>query len=215
MYREGSLKFALKTFLFVLVPVVHAGAYPLQIFNNAGYNSDPNFNLYINVVDFSGQVAFEVYNESLLSSTITEVLFDDGEWLAGIAGLTEGSGTDFKYPAGEENFQGGNLLTPTFVATAGLSADRESAGGVGNGIDPDEHIVILFDLKPGKNFAQVEQAIEDGGLRVGVHVQRLPERVDCSNNASAVIIPEPAAMVLLGVGLLSMVRCRSRSKKDS
>lgn len=211
MFNKDDLKFVLPVCLFLLfVSVVQAGMHPLQIFNNPGYNNDPNFNLYINLVDFSAdQVGFEVHNKSLLSSTITEVLFDDGEWLQGIAGLTEGSGTNFKYPAGEENLQGGNLLTPPFVTTAELSADRESVGGVGNGIDPDEYIFILFDLQPSKNFAQVEQAIESGGLRVGVHVQRLPEREGYSDSASAVT-PEPAAMMLLSVGALSVIRCKCK-----
>jgi hypothetical protein len=181
--------------------------FDLNIFNNDGYNGDPNFILSVEVTDpGSKQVDFKIKNDSLLDSIITQILIDDGLWLKGIGSLTEPAGVAFDHPAQSENLPGGNLLSPPFVTSTGLSADRESGqGGVNNGINPGEYLIITFDLQPGKTFTNVIDAVENGDIRIGVHIQNLPKREGCSDSASAVT-PEPMTIMILTAGMLGLRR---------
>ena len=164
----------------------------------------------------ANQVSFKFMNAGPLPSSITDIFFDDGT-LLGIASIVEGPGTQYSFPANNNNLPGGNNVSPPFVATAGFSADPDPPAQP-NGVNPGEFVSIIFDLLPGATFAQTLAAITgplgDGNdLRMGIHVQGL-----LGGFSEAMVngggpggpppppppnpVPEPASVVLFGTALL-------------
>ena len=86
-----------------------------------------------------------------------------------------------------------------------------------NGVNPNERIGILFNFE-GDLFDNVIAAIDTGQLRIGIHVQGFAsggsESFVTGNGISSV--PEPAAMLLLGGGLIcfAVVGRKKFYKKD-
>jgi hypothetical protein len=178
--------------------------YPLQIFtNNGSFSDSPDLNLYAEVTDpATGQVDFTFHNESLVNSCISEIYFEDG-LLLGSADITEGPETLFHYSAKPKNPPGCNMLEPLFVTTEGLSFDSEPAPPK-NGINPGEWVRITFDLENGGTFETVINELNTGALRIAAHIIALPD----GSSESAVTVPEPATICLLGLGSLVLLRRR-------
>lgn len=160
--------------------------------------------LFVDVTDAGGgQTLFTFFNTGPLASSITDVYFDDGS-LLGIAGLIDDDdgvggdpGVDFSPAAAPPNLPGGNNAVPPFVTTAGFSADSDPPTRP-NGVDPGESLGILFDLLPGMTFANVEDDLLLGDLRIGIHVQGF----DGGGSESYVnggIVPEPASVLVWGL----------------
>ena len=107
--------------LFVLglfTPVLEATIYPFEIFtNNGSYYDSPDLDFYVDVTDgLMNQVDFTFYNDSLVSSAIASIYFDNDS-LLGVAGITNGPGTFFSQFARPRNLPAGKTLNPTFVTT--------------------------------------------------------------------------------------------------
>ncbi|MBL7214108.1 MAG: PEP-CTERM sorting domain-containing protein [Phycisphaerae bacterium] len=65
------------------------------------------------------------------------------------------------------------------------------------GLNPGESLGLLFDLN-GSTYADINTAIGNGSLRVGLHVISI-EYGD-SNVSESLIVPEPVTLILLGLG---------------
>jgi|OpeIllAssembly_1097287.scaffolds.fasta_scaffold103906_2 hypothetical protein len=158
------------------------------------------------VADGSSRVAFTFYNASGgIASSITDIYFDDGT-LLGIASITNGGGVNFASPAVPSNLPGGNLASPPFVTTTGLSADS-TAPITANGVNPGESVTITFNLINGKTFADTEAALANGSLRIGLHVQSIGTVGGSDsyiNGGDGISLSEPGTMILLGLGLLGL-----------
>ena len=178
--------------------------YPLEIITNNGiYYNSPNLDLYVVVSDGeTGQVDFTFYNESLVESSIARIYFDDNS-LLGIAGITDGEGTSFSQPATPGNLPGGNTLEPPFVASEEISFDGDSPSPH-NGVNPGEWLQITFDINGG-TFEAVIDELNTGALRIAAHIIALPD----GSSESAIAVPEPATICLLGLGALALLRKRT------
>ena len=180
-----------------------AVVYPLEIFtNNGSYYNSPDLNLYVEVSDGEDQAGFTFYNENLFSSSIARIYFDGGP-LLDIADITEGTGTSFSQSATPSNLPGGKPLEPSFVTTAGFSIGSD-APRPHSGVNPGEWVQITFDLINGGSFQSVIDELDTGVLRIGIHLIALPD----GSSESAIAVPEPATIALLGLGALALLRKR-------
>jgi len=168
---------------------------------------DPELNLFVEVYNGTNTVKFKFHNESgasLADSSITDIYFDDGT-LLGISGVENGPGTAFSVLATPGELPGANLLVPPFETTKSFSADSNSPPPK-YGVEPGEWVIIHFDLQSPGTLEDVVDELNDGTLRIGIHIQGFPG----GSSESAVNVPEPATLALLGIGALGIFRTKRR-----
>jgi len=185
----------------------------------SGYADEDNY-----LADMAGnEVLFTFTNTSLIASTISEIYFDDGTIfdqthilnnLGGFTKYTDG-GNNGVNPG---NLPSGNNVTPIFEATADFGAD--TTGKKNNGVNASNDIVgIIIQLQSGVGFTELQYALADGTLRLGLHVSSIGEGSDSDafvNNplvlsAPASPVPLPAAAWLFGPALLVAARKRRKA----
>ena len=111
-----------------------------QITNNGSPATASQY--WVDVTASGAQVKFHFTNSGPISSSITDIYFDDGS-LLGIASVINGPGVDFSQGACPGNLPGGNLAVPAFATTAGFSADSNPPRQP-NGVNPGgEYVDIL------------------------------------------------------------------------
>jgi|MudIll2142460700_1097286.scaffolds.fasta_scaffold498592_1 hypothetical protein len=167
--------------------------------------------LSVEVRDLGGNgVAFRFFNTAVISSSITQIYFDDGSLLA--QDIITDSGTSVAFsPGANPNLPGGNNVSPPFDATDAFSASANNPA-VANGVNANfEWVQIAFTLQNDQDYNDVISDIVSGALRIGMHVQGISTTSDSFVNLAP--IPIPAAAWLLGSGLLGLVAIRRRVKK--
>jgi hypothetical protein len=164
-----------------------------------------------------GQVSFKFNNEGPASSTITQINWDDMDGILSNLALdpskTSSSGVNFTVNS-PTNFPQGNELSPDFDED--FEVARVQQGGVANGIDPDEMLGVLFD----GSFDSVVAGLNDGSLRVGIHVQRIGSDAELSDSFVSKPVPEPLTILgsatALGIGgLLKREQSKKRNKNKA
>lgn len=156
------------------------------------------------------QLVFEFVNVSPISSVIAQIYFDDGgdALIGNGAVLSTEVARQLSFSIGggsPADLPGGN--TVGFSANSALTAYADSPAPK-NGIGPGENLVLGYDalVDPGL----VAAALTDGSLRIGFHVQSIgtagesdafvSKPFDPNNPNPQTPVPEPATMVLLGMG---------------
>jgi hypothetical protein len=145
----------------------------------------------------ANQVSFTFTNSGPADSSITDVYFDDDNTLLSLASIVDGSGVDFGASATPGNLPAGNNASPPFVAAAGLDADSDPPVAP-NGVNPGEELTLIYDLLGGTTLADIEAALADGSLRIGIHVQAF----ESGGSESFVNVPEPSVALLFGAAAL-------------
>lgn len=206
---RGIISLTLLVVLFFCLSSAEAVLFPFRIFTDNGqYNDDPAGVFLVDVWDGVGQAKFTFYNKSGFDCSVAQIYFDDGS-LLGIDYIENGPGTlfDRAFP-GPGNLPAGNTLIPPFVADREFTIGAEAPppeNGV-NSVPPldGEWVTIHFDLKEGGTLEGVINELRTGGLRVGIHIIAFPD----GSSESAILVPEPASMLLLSLGAMALLRKR-------
>jgi len=203
------------------------------ISDNSGVSGWMAQQLSLEVTDYGttsegvNQVLFDFRNNiapyavgSPIDGIIGSLFFEDGVVL-GIAKVLDADYSAVLYPGvyfktsanpASKTFPAGGTLVPPFQTTAHFWSTND--GTIANGVNPGEKVGIVFDLEEGEFFADVISAIglgftnpNPGGntsLRIGVHVQNLPD--DYEESDSFILVPIPASVVLgiLGLGVVGL-----------
>ncbi|MEX2175615.1 MAG: hypothetical protein WD872_14725 [Pirellulaceae bacterium] len=215
---SGPAHAALKTFRFEGITNTNTSDAAIgedqlfvDVFDNA---SDPLWDDTLNKLA-TGHVGFRFRNTGPLDSSICDIYFEDGTLVSSMDGTIRASlGVKFTQGASPGNLPGGGGVG--FKATPGFVAD--SAPPVQpNGVNPNEWVIISFELEPGLSYDHVIAALAkrpakagSGSLRIGIHVQgfagggsesfvNLPDPVPEP-------VPEPATVLLWG-GLSLLGAC--------
>lgn len=163
----------------------------------------------------ANEALFTFTNSADINSNIGEIYFDDGtifsqtriiNSLGGFTNYTNGVNNGIK----PGNLPGGSTINPAFEATAHFGADTQ--GNANNGVNASNDIVgIVIQLQSGLGFSNLQQALIDGTLRLGLHVRSIGDAGFSDsfvNNpfsaAPTSAVPIPAAMWLFGPALLAL-----------
>jgi hypothetical protein len=158
----------------------------------------------------NGQILFTFFNSGPAASSIADIYFDDSSLLSSFQ-IINGSGVSFSPDANPSNLPGGNTTSPAFAAT--FSADSD-APAQSMGVNPGESVGILFDLQPGSTFADAIAALNNGDLRVGLHVQDFAGGYsEGFINGPPIALSLPDTLILFGTGSLVAVVAALRRRR--
>ncbi len=208
--KNLTLSILIVTLLTLSIP---ANAQVTYSFANITNNSATNAaigesQLFVDVSDAgSGQVLFTFRNIGPEASSITDVYFDDGALLS-MAAINNSAGVQFSQDATPSNLPGGNNITPSFITTSGLSADSD-APVQSNGVNPGESLGIKFNLQSGLTYNDVLSGLDDGSLRIGIHVQGFADG-GSESFVNDGVIPAPGAVLLASFGMVCVGWFRKR-----
>jgi hypothetical protein len=156
-------------------------------------------------------VSFRFQNAVGIQSSISEVYFDDGP-LLGIASMDQVGASFTGGGATPGDLPGGQDLTPAFNATRAFSADAQ--GNPSNGLDvASDYLEMRFNLINDKTFGDILASINDGSLRIGLHVHSIGQGANSDgfvNTPPSVVIPLPGAAGMGLAGLLGLATLRRR-----
>ncbi len=208
--KLASTAFVCLLVIFLPAHICQAVLYPFEIFtDNSPYADDPGWNLIVDVWDGTGVANFTFYNYSSIQSSVARIYFDDGS-LLGVDEVTNSDDyTFFKKVPAPQNLPGGESLSPPFAADREYSIGTPNPPpwkGINDGAPLNEWATIRFTLINGGTLEDVLVELNTGTLRVGLHV------IDVAGvySESAILIPEPATVALLGLGALFLLRRKRR-----
>ena len=148
----------------------------------------------VSITETQEGVRFEFHNDSTSEFTINKLYFEDGV-LADVSSMDFGDGTFFELDENTAQLPGGNTLTPSFETAYSFDSGPPTED---NGIDPGQWSAVIFNTDSETGLEDLLCQIYDGSFRVGVHVSGISSRLSAS--AINTTIPEPATLLLLGIG---------------
>jgi hypothetical protein len=149
-------------------------------------------------------VQFEFHNSATVASSITDIYFDDGgpnapSILGGLSAIVN-STTLFQSGANPPNLPSGTNATPAFTANFSAESANSPPTLITNGVDHAiDSVGLQFSLLSSVTYSDVINALNANTLRMGLHVQGIPNDGGTTSD-SFVSVPEPSAMMLIGLG---------------
>jgi hypothetical protein len=206
-----------------LATVLTAGSASAELFTfhliTPNGSNLPAGQLYVDVTDVGNdQVAFTFYNGVGVQSSITDIYFADGT-LLGIADIENhnndgaiGGGVAFSQGATPPNLPGPSNLFPNIPAafTQAFTADSDAPVS-SNGVNTaGENVMIIFDLINGQTYNDTLDALHDGSLLIGLHIQAF---ADGSSSSFVNNVPDGGVtMTLLGMAMAGLGLVARRRK---
>lgn len=196
------------SFLAAVIAVLSTTATQAISYVRVGDNGNGDISAQLNTIltdAGSGRVNFQFVNNVGTPSSIKEIYFQDTVGLLSGIQLGTQNGANFAVGAASPgDLPGGNSITPTFTVTPGLLADSGS-GGPNTGLNAAADFVNINFLG---NFADVLQALNEGSIRLGLHVIA----IGTAGGSDAYVttgtptnVPDGGATaVLLGLGVLGL-----------
>lgn len=191
--------------------------------SNASENVEAQFNVEVKTVSGSSMlgglsfVDFIFTNTAVISSSISEVYFDNGvvSSLFTSGAIESQVGTSFVFgSANPGELPSGNTLTPAFETTLAFLADAQ--GNPSLGVDtPTDALTLRFALVSLKSFSDVASALDDGSLRIGLHVRSIGANGQSDsfvNGGPPPIVPLPGPGAMGAAGLLTVFGARRRRR---
>ena len=185
------------------IALAFSHTYPLEIFtDNGSYSDGEALDLFIvasNHGTLPDVMDFTIRNESSIASSIAAVYFDFDDALS-FYELTNGTGVFFRVGAKPIELSSGHILDPIFDSEHSFGSNSPKSS---RGINPGEEIQLSFDLFG--SAIDVIDKMNAGQFRIGAHIIALPD----GSSESAVTVPEPATIAILGLGTLLIRKKRS------
>lgn len=205
------------TVALMLMSIVNVSHATTLSFTNIENNTvDISDQLSVVVADTTDGVTFTFFNNVGITSSVTDIYFDEGEadLYSGFEIIGSSAGAIFEPTAITDsaatpgNLPGGNAVS----FSADYSADI--AGNPENGLDTSSDYVTFLALA-GADFTSYDDlvtALLSGTARIGLHVQAF---ADGSSDSYVSTVPVPAAGILFATALFGIGLVGRRKKKTS
>jgi hypothetical protein len=175
--------------------------------NNAGDAAIGENQLFVDVTDSGSDVVFTFRNTGPEQSAIANIYFDDNgvpKTLQALEAIINGTGVNFVAGGNPSDIPGGN--DPAFNFTADFTTSA-SAPPPRNGVNPGEQVGFRFSLFQGITFDDVIADLNNGSLRLGMHVigfasggsESFINNPGDDPDPDPQPVPEPATAAALGV----------------
>ncbi|MEN8127326.1 MAG: PEP-CTERM sorting domain-containing protein [Planctomycetota bacterium] len=148
------------------------------------------------VTDYGDQALFTFTNNCDNGGVLGRIFVMENDLITFDSIYDQSEGVSFSAPVKENAMlPGGSELGFSPQNTYSINADPARPK---NGLHYEDYVSVLFDLSAGTAFGDVTGALSGAELGVGIHVQSLPG----GTSASFAVIPEPATLLLVGMGVL-------------
>ena len=200
--------------IFCLISII--SAHPLQasytyyfdaFTYNGAYCDDLGTNIFTVVSEGIDSIDFTFYNENPFPSSIATIYFDNGS-LDELSAIINGPGTNFgqSFP-GPGNLPAGRTLDPPFHADFSVGALAAPPKNGINSLSSGEWIRVSFNLPASETLDSINGELISGQMRIGMHIIALP---DGSSESAVMVVPEPATLLLIGLGVPILSGLRKR-----
>jgi len=159
----------------------------------------------------SSIATFKFYNEDGPACSITDIYIQDGH-LCSLLYIVNGPGVSFSIGATPSNLPDAQYAIPPFVATKRFSVDSDPPIQ-SQGINEGEWLMAYYSVEDGATVYDIDHEIDQGILRVGFHVQAFSDGKSASFVNNTYGIPEPASILLLGLGGLALLKKYKKIQK--
>ncbi len=204
--KNGALYFVMTVIVFLIAASAPASLVNLEpITPNVVNYEYPDLNIYVNAYEDNQMAYFQFVNESLITSSVAAIYFDEDHF-DGVIGTITPEGVVFNVDiVNPGELPQAGLLDPPFTSSISFGSEKPPAH---EGINPGQEMTIILQLNDSLGSSNWLEDFQTGQLRVGAHVIGLPD--GSSYSAVGGRIPEPATLSILGLGSIFFLTSRKK-----